>query len=117
MAFVTMRQFEEFRGQITTEMNSTVGQFKILLEAAERNFNGMEQRLNIFDKHLDARIRDLDESKNDMGNAIRATQLRAEEAYSKVLMIESDAEAWRNGHGQLQHDTQKAFAEMRQVIG
>ena len=71
-------------------MNESVNQIHVLLEAAERNFAGMEQRMSLCDSLLDAKFRDTDEALTNAGNMMDAAQLRAEEAFSKVQVLETE---------------------------
>ena len=87
MAFVAQAQFTRFRIKMVNQMNESVNQFRGLLEAAERNFARMEQRMSLCDLLLDAKFRDTDEALTNAGNMMNAAQLRAEEAFSKVQTL------------------------------
>ena len=92
MAFVAQAQFTGFRIKMVNKMNESVNQFRGLLEAAQRSFAGMEQRMSLCDPFLDAKFRDTDEALTNAGKMMNAAQLRAEEAFSRVQILETKVE-------------------------
>ena len=92
MAFVTQQQLGNFRDEVYGQMNETVGTFRELLTNADQTFKGMGQRMEVLENFLDARFRDIDEANGKRQELQAAIQVRSEEMFSKIMMIDSDLE-------------------------
>ena len=116
MAFVTVNQMTRFRDEIYDHMNDTVGQFRTLLENAERSFGNLSQRMELLDSFLDAKFRDYEDISGRMELKLNAVQLRAEESFNKLILYETELDQMKFKDQALRDGLDRSLYELEKKV-